>query len=121
MTRISGGSTQSYESRQLATQDILAEFRRLAEECSLASRESEQLGMDANTFAVYTVLKNVIEDVNPEQARSVDRIFSQFPDYRWHDHQQSQLRMMLYRTLRPTVGMENLIETTNQLLRLKRV
>ena len=30
-------------------------------------------------------------------------------------------RMRLYRTLRPTVGMENLIETTNQLLKLERV
>ena len=113
--------TASYENRQLATQDILAEFRRLAEECSLAARESEQLGMDANTFAVYTVLKNAIEDVNPEQARAVDQVFAEFPDYRWDNHQQNQLRMTLYKTLRPTVGAKDLIETTNKLLRLERV
>ena len=113
--------TESYESRQLATQDILAEFRRLAEECSLAARESEQLGMDENTFAVYTVLRNAIEDVNPEQARAVDQVFVQFSDYRWDNHQQSQLRMTLYKTLRPTVGAKDLIETTNKLLRLERV
>jgi len=113
--------TESYESRQLATQDILAEFRRLAEECSLAARESEQLGMDANTFAVYTVLRNAIEDVNPEQARAVDQVFADFPDYRWDNHQQNQLRMTLYKTLRPTVGAKDLIETTNKLLRLERV
>lgn len=113
--------TEAYESRQMATQDVLAEFRKLAEEYARATRESDHLGLDDNTFAVYTVLKNVIENVNPEQARSVDRIFAQFPDYRWDDHQQSQLRMMLYRTLRPTVGIENLIETTNQLLKLERV
>ena len=113
--------TASYESRQLATQDILAEFRRLAEECSLAARESEQLGMDANTFAVYTVLRNAIEDVNPEQARAVDQVFAEFPDYRWDNHQQNQLRMTLYKTLRPTVGAKDLIETTNKLLRLERV
>ena len=113
--------TESYESRQLATQDILAEFRRLAEECSLAARESEQLGMDANTFAVYTVLRNAIEDVNPEQARAVDQVFAEFPDYRWDNHQQNQLRMTLYKTLRPTVGAKDLIETTNKLLRLERV
>ena len=113
--------TEAYENRQMATQDVLAEFRKLAEEYARATRGSDHLDLDDNTFAVYTVLKNVIENVNPEQARSVDRIFAQFPDYRWDDHQQSQLRMMLYRTLRPTVGIENLIETTNQLLKLERV
>ena len=113
--------TEAYESRQVATQDVLAEFRKLAEEYARAARESDRLGLDDNTFAVYTVLKNVIEDVNPEQARAVDLVFAQFPDYRWNDHQQSQLRMTLYRTLRLTVGMENLIETVNKLLRLERV
>ena len=113
--------TEAYESRQVATQDVLAEFRKLAEEYARAARESDHLGLDDNTFAVYTVLKNVIEDVNPEQARAVDQVFAQFPDYRWDDHQQSQLRMTLYRTLRLTVGMENLIETVNKLLRLERV
>ena len=112
---------EAYENRQVATQDVLAEFRKLAEEYARAARESDRLDLDDNTFAVYTVLKNVIEDVNPKQARAVDQVFAQFPDYRWDDHQQSQLRMRLYRTLRPTVGMENLIETTNQLLKLERV
>ena len=113
--------TEAYESRQMATQDVLAEFMRLAEECALAGRESEQLGMDENTFAVHTVLRNVIEDINPEQARAVDQVFAQFPNYQWNTHQQSQLRMTLYKTLRPTVGATELIETTNKLLRLERV
>ena len=105
----------------MATQDVLAEFRRLAEECALAARESERFSMDENTFAVYTVLRNVIEDVNPEQARAVDQVFAQFSDYRWDEHQAKELRGMLYKTLRPTVGGKELIETTNKLLRLERV
>ena len=113
--------TEAYESRQMVAQDILAELLRLAEECVLATTESDRLGMDENTFAVYTVLKNAIENVNPEQARAVDRVFAEFPDYQWNDHQQSQLRMTLYKTLRPTVGAKELIETTNKLLRLERV
>ena len=113
--------TEAYESRQVATQDVLTEFRKLAEEYAHAARESDQLGMDENTFAVYTVLKNVIEDVNPEQARAVDQVFADFHDYRWDNHQQNQLRMTLYKTLRPTVGAKDLIETTNKLLRLERV
>ena len=113
--------TEAYENRQMTTQEALAEFRRSAEEYARAAREQAQMDLDKNTYAVYTVLRNVIDDVNPEQARAVDQVFAQFPDYRWDDHQQSQLRTMLYRTLKPTVGMENLIETTNKLLRLERV
>ena len=113
--------TEAYESRQMVTQDILDELLRLAEECVLATTESDRLGMDENTFAVYTVLKNAIKNVNPEQARAVDQVFAQFPDYQWNDHQQSQLRGTLYKTLRPTVGAKELIETTNKLLRLERV
>ena len=113
--------TETYGNRQMATQDVLAEFRRLAEECALAARESERLSMDENTFAVYTVLRNVIEDINPEQARAVDQVFVQFPDHRWNDQEEKELRAMLYKTLRPTVGAKELIETTNRLLRLERV
>ncbi|MYA99870.1 HsdR family type I site-specific deoxyribonuclease, partial [Candidatus Poribacteria bacterium] len=113
--------TEAYESRQIATQDVLAEFRKLAEEYAHAAREQNQMDLNDNTFAVYTVLKDVIADVTSEQARAVDQVFEEFPDYRWNDHQQSQLRRTLYNTLRPTVGMENLIETTNKLLRLEHV
>ena len=114
-------AAEAYESRQVATQDVLAEFRGLAEEYAQAARESERLGMDENTFAVYTILRNAIEDVNPEQARAVDQVFVQFPDYRWNDQEEKELRTMLYKTLRPTVGTKELIETTTKLLRLERV
>ena len=113
--------TEAYESRQMVTQDILDELLRLAEECVLATTESDRLGMDENTFAVYTVLKNAIENVNPEQARAVDQVFAQFPDYRWDDHQQSQLRGTLYKTLELSVDIKTKIEITNKLLRLERV
>ena len=113
--------TEAYENRQMTTQEALAEFWRSAEECARAAREQVQMDLDNNTYAVYTVLRNVIDDVNPEQARAVDRVFAEFPDYQWNDHQQSQLRMTLYKTLRPTVGAKELIETTNKLLRLERV
>ena len=112
---------EAYESRQLATQDVLAEFRKLAEEYARAARESEQLGLDENTFAVYTVLKDVIENVTSEQAQAVNQVFAQFPDYQWNNQQASQLRIMLYRTLEPTVGRKNIVETANKLLRLQRL
>ena len=100
---------------------MLAEFRRLAEEYAQATRDSEQMDLDENTFAVYTVLKNAIGDITPAQARAVDQVFTQYPNYQWDAHEKKELRSTLYRTLIPTVGTENLIETTNTLLRLERV
>ena len=97
--------------RKLASRSVRQCFKRTA----------TQLDLDENAFAIYTVLRNAIGDVTPEQARSVDQVFAQFPDYQWDDHQQSQLRMTLYSTLRPTVNVNELVETTNKLLQLKRV
>ena len=114
-------AVEDYENRQSRTQDTLAELMRLAAEESRAAREQDQMGMDQNTYAVYKELKDVIENVNPEQARAVNQVFAQFPDYRWDRQQGSQLRIMLYRTLEPTVGIKNIVETANKLLGLKRV
>ena len=112
---------EDYENRQSETQDALAEFMRLAEEVSRAAREQNQMDMDQNTYAVYTILRAAIADVNPEQAQAVNQVFTQFPDYQWDEHQHNELRGTLYKTLRPTIDIKNLFETTDKLLRLKRL
>ena len=113
--------TEAYENRQLATQEALAAFEKLAEEYTEASRERAQMNLDENAYAVYTVLKGFAEDITPERVRALNRVFDQFPDYQWNEHQSSQLRRMFYVTLRPIVGAENLIEATNGLLELERI
>ena len=55
---------EAYENRQSGTQDTLAEFMRLAAEYANAAREQDQMDLDNNTYAVYTILRNVIENVN---------------------------------------------------------
>ncbi len=112
---------EAYENRQSGTQNTLAEFMRLVEEVSRATREQTRMDLDDNTFAVYTVLKDVIENVTSEQAQAVNQVFAQFPDYQWDNQQASQLRITLYRTLEPTVGRKNIVETANKLLRLERL
>ena len=97
------------------------EFEKLSEEYEQASNERDQMGLDENAFAVYKVLNDFAEDITPEQARAVNVLFNQFPDYEWNYHQTSQLRMTLYQILRHIVDGENLIETANALLRLKRI
>jgi hypothetical protein len=51
----------------------------------------------------------------------MNALFEQFPDYRWNKQQESKLRTELYKTLRPLVGTEKMIELANRLLRLQRV
>ena len=113
--------TEAYENGQLATQEALAAFEKLADEYTEASRERAQMNLDENAYAVYTVLKGFSEDITPERVRALNSVFDQFPDYQWNEHQSSQLRRMFYVTLRPIVGAENLIEATNGLLELERI
>ena len=112
---------ETYDNRQLGTKDALIEFLKLAEEVSRAGREQNQTELGDNAFAIYTVLRNVRDDVTPEQAQAVNQIFEKYPDHQWDEHQAKELRSMLYKTLSPTVGTKDLIETTNKLLKLKRV
>ena len=113
--------TEAYENRQLITQQALTEFEKLAEEYTEASRERAQMNLGENAYAVYKVLEGYAETIRPEQVRAFNRVFDQFPDYQWNEHQSSQLRRMFYLTLRPIVGAANLIEATNALLRLERI
>ena len=107
---------EAYENRQLITQEALTAFEKLAEEYTEASRERAQMNLGENAYAVYKVLEGYAETIRPEQVRAFNRVFDQFPDYQWNEHQSSQLRRMFYLTLRPIVGAENLIEATNALL-----
>lgn len=112
---------QAYEDRQLTTQQALAEFDRLAEDYVEADVLRQGLGVDENTFAIYTVLKPVVPDLTPAQAEEVNALFVLFPDFEWDEQQKSRLRTELYKKLRPVVGLERLINVTNTLLRLRRV
>ena len=97
---------EAYENRQMTTQEALAEFQRIAEDLNRETIERERLGLDLNAYAVYTVLKQVSEEVTPEQARTVDEVFDQFPDYEWDYHQTLRLRTQLYKRLRPILTVE---------------
>ncbi len=112
---------QGLEDRQLETQDALTLFLKLAASISRAAREQHQMALDDNSFAVYTVMSDAIETVTPEQARSVNQVFEQFPDYQWDVHQYQELRNTLYRTLARSVDVNTKIEITNKLLTLQRL
>lgn len=112
---------ESYENRQTETQDVLELFLKYAEEISQAHRQQNLLGLDENSYAIYTILNNEMQDVTTQQAHAVNQVFEQFPDYKWNQQQEKELRATLYKTLAPSVGIKIRIKITNELLNLKRV
>lgn len=108
---------EAYENRQMTTQEALVEFERMAE----AAIDRERLDLDENAYAVYKILQGYADDISTGQARNVNSIFDQYPDYQWNEQQASKLRRRFYVALRPIVGASNLVATTNALLDLQRV
>jgi type I restriction enzyme R subunit len=102
-------------------QETLREYENLAEEYIAADAERRRLDLDENTYAIYTVLKLVNEENAVATAQTINALFRDRADYQWDSKQGMQLRAEIYKTVRPTVGAEKMIEVTNTLLRLKRV
>jgi type I restriction enzyme R subunit len=114
--------TEAYENRQLTTQQVLLEFGELAVGFERASIERIQMDLDENAYAVYTVLKTVTEKITAEQARALNGVFGEFPDYQWDEHQRSQLRAKFYRILISIIETtSDRIQVANALLDLKRI
>ena len=84
---------------------------------------AQRLGVDANAFAIFTALKPIHADLVAAQAQDLNAHFARFPDYRWNDGQEKQLRAELYRALRPIVGADTLkiVQAANTILKLERV
>ena len=112
--------TEKYENRQKSTQEVLAAYEELVEECERASSERARMSLDENAYAVYTVLKGFAEEITPEQTREVDSVFDQFPDYQWNEQQERELRIKLYHTLRQIVE-QGVMAPTSALLEIQRI
>ena len=112
---------EAYEDRQLTTQEALAAYEELVEQCERASSEQTQMKLDDNAYAVYTVLKGFAENITPEGAREVDSLINQFPDYQWNEQQERELRIKLYSTLRSIVTAGGILAPTRALLEIQRV
>ncbi len=93
----------------------------LAREEAKAEAERQALGVDENTFAIYTTLKPVIRTLSAEQAKEINSFFTQFPEFLWNQQQNRQLRIQLYKTFQPFVEPQKMIEITNELLKLQRI
>ena len=113
---------ERYENGLLATQEALAAFENIATEYVQAETERAQIDLDENAYAVYKVLQGYAEAIRPEQARVLNRVFDEFPDYQWDEHQYRQLRIRFYRTLISTIrANDDRIQAANALLKLDRI
>lgn len=112
---------QAYEDRQIETKEALSRFEDLAGQIIDSEEQRKSLGLDENSFAVYTVLKPYIKEIEPHQAKEIESLFEGFPDYQWNEIQERKLRARLYKHLLSLVGKEKMIEIADALLRLQRI
>ncbi|MCZ7568858.1 MAG: HsdR family type I site-specific deoxyribonuclease [Ardenticatenaceae bacterium] len=119
--RATKGALDEFEQQQKVAQEFQARFERLAEEYVGADAERRQMGVDENTFAIYTTLKATGNEPTVAQAQEVNALFERHPDYTWNERERSRLRTALYQVLRPVMEVQKMIEVTNVLLRLQRV
>ncbi len=112
---------EAYEDRQITTQQALLEFGKLAREATEADVERQKLGLDENSFAIHKTVAEADNGFDAKQAKGINALFDQLPDYRWNKQQESKLRTELYKTLRPLVGTGKMIEVANRLMRLQRI
>ena len=110
----------AYQAGQLTTQQTLSAFLELAEQTAQAQTERAELGLDPNTYAIYTALKSLGDGTTPEHARAVESVFAEFPDFAWDGGQASHLRARLYKVLMPLIGRDRLIQAADALLRIER-
>jgi type I restriction enzyme, R subunit len=111
---------QDYEDRQITTQEALERFVGLAEDLLNADEERVRLGLDENSFAIYSLIKPETKNLEPNQAKEINALFESYPDYRWDEKQEQRLRAKLYKFILPLVGKEKLTKLADDLLRLRR-
>ena len=105
---------EAYEDRQLTTRQALLDFEKLAREATDADVERQRLGLDENSFAIHKTVGETDDGFDAKQAKAINHLFDSFPDYRWNKQQESKLRTELYKSLRPLVGTEKMIDVANR-------
>lgn len=112
---------RAFEDRQITTQEALVRFEGLAEDFLNSDEERARLGLDENSFAIFSRLKPDAEQIAPVHAEEINSLFGEYPDYLWDEKQEQRLRAKLYKFILPLVGKEKLTDTTDDLLRLRRI
>ncbi|MBI2352286.1 MAG: type I restriction endonuclease subunit R, partial [Deltaproteobacteria bacterium] len=111
---------ESYDDRQISTQEALRQLERLLAEYVQATRERNQTGFDLNTFTIYWVLKQAGASEAERAAPLINAAFGRFPNYLYNAAHRRHLKADLYKVLLPAVGRNRMVELAEQILRLQR-
>lgn len=113
---------QQFENSQISATEALTKLDEIADECIRAEQERQNLQVDENTYAIYTVIKPGRDNLGISSAQIINAIYADFPDYRWDARQEIDLRTEIYVSLyKMTNSVESTIQITNNLLKLERV
>jgi hypothetical protein len=93
----------------------------LTDICVAAEREKKKLDLDDNEYSIFVVLKTKNKAAEAEEAKRINKLFLEYPDYSWNSDQERKLRADIYKLIRQTVGADKMVETANALLKLTRI
>ncbi len=111
---------ESYDDRQISTQEALKQLEKSLTEYVQATREREQTGLDLNTFTIYWVLKRAGASEPETAAPLINAAFGRFPNHLYNAAHRRHLKAELYKVLLPAVGKGRMVELAEQILRLQR-
>ncbi len=111
---------ESYDDRQISTQEALKQLEKLLTEYIQARKEHEQSGLDLNTFTIYWILKQAGVQEPEKVAPMLNAAFDRFPNYLHNAIQLRQLKAEIYKVLLPVVGKERMVELADRILKLQR-
>jgi type I restriction enzyme, R subunit len=110
----------SFNSRQMTTNEALRTLEGLVGEYAEASRERATRGMNERTFAAYWVLKkSSVEDPAAIAVKSSE-VLARFPNWQANPTELRELRAELYKVLLPVLGKTKVVQTVNDLLQAQR-
>ncbi|MEW6441321.1 MAG: HsdR family type I site-specific deoxyribonuclease [bacterium] len=111
---------ETYDDRQITTQQALDKLRKLLDEYVQAKKEREKSGLDLNTFTIFWMLKQAGAKDPDQSAPVIHAAFERFPNYRHNVTELRGLKAELYKVLLPQVGKENMVAMAGRLLKLER-
>jgi type I restriction enzyme R subunit len=110
----------SYDDRQIGTQEALKQLERLLTEFVEAKKAREVTGFDVNTFTIYWVLKQAGSPEADTIAPRLDGAFRRFPNHAHNPEERRLLKAELYKVLLPAVGKERMVGVADWLLGIQR-
>jgi type I restriction enzyme R subunit len=115
-----GAVLNALEERQLSTQQALDEIALILAEKEAAEQVRRDSGMDADTFAVYWVLRKELPDDATAIAREISELFQRFPAASTNSDEYRQLKAEIYKVLLRFVSGHRMVDLADEIMGVPR-